>query len=165
MHSRQNASDRASGRPGQSLQPVAKIAASSLHLGIPKPIVRAWANALHQMQRAFCVRGTVGPPLVTSTGFAEGCGLSCSAMLLCNIALSRWLQIRFPSVRLWSYLDSLELTATSMDATQGLSLMTQFCDLLDLQLDQGKPFSGLMTPVKEQMRAQRTFHSSAQPVT
>ena len=124
-----------------NLLPRLPLLAIGLHLGIPKPIIRAWANALRQMQRAFCVRGTVGPSMVTSTGFAEGCGLSCSAMLLCNIALSRWLKIRFPSVRLWSYVDNLELTATSMsDAIQGLSLMTHFCELLDLQLDHEKTF-------------------------
>ena len=62
-------------------------------------------------------------------------------MLLCNIALSRWLYIRFPSVKLWSYVDNLELTGTSIaDVNQGLQLMTQFCDLLDLQLDEAETY-------------------------
>ena len=124
-----------------NLLPRLPLLAIGVHLGLPKPIVRAWANALHQMVRAFSIRGTIGPPLRSSTGFAEGCGLSCSAMLLCNIALSRWLQIRYPAVRLWSYVDNLELTAsTTQDARIGLGFMTQFCDLLDLQLDQGKTY-------------------------
>ena len=124
-----------------NLLPRLPLLAIGLHLGLPRPIIRAWAQALHQMERAFSVRGTIGPPLRSTTGFAEGCGLSCSAMLICNIALSRWLYIRCPSVRLWSYVDNLELTATTLaDATQGLDLMTQFCSLLDLQLDDAKTY-------------------------
>ena len=62
-------------------------------------------------------------------------------MLLCNIALSKWLYFRYPSVKLWSYVDNLELTASSIhEAERGLQLMTQFCDLLDLQLDEAKTF-------------------------
>ena len=101
----------------------------------------AHANALRQMERAFSIRGTICPPLTSSTGFAEGCGLSCSAMLMCNIALSRWIRIRYQHVRLWSYVDNLEITASSAeDAQIGLGYMTQFCDLLDLQLDQAKTY-------------------------
>ena len=115
--------------------------AIGLRLGKARPIIQAWANALHQMERAFSVHGTIGPPLTTTTGFAEGCGLSCAAMLLCNIALSRWLYIRFPSVKLWSYVDNLELRGNSIaDVHQGLQLMTQFCHLLDLQLDEAKTY-------------------------
>ena len=124
-----------------NLLPRLPLLAIGLHLGIAKPIIHAWANALHQMERAFSVRGTIGPPLTTTTGFAEGCGLSCAAMLLCNIALSRWLHIRFPSIRLWSYVDNLELTGkTISEVHQGLRLMTQFCNLLDLQLDEAKTY-------------------------
>ena len=124
-----------------NLLPRMPLLAIGVHLGLPRPIVRAWAQALHQMERAFSVRGTIGPPIRSSTGFAEGCGLSCSAMLICNVALSRWLYFRCPSVRLWSYVDNLELTASTMaDVQQGLDLMTQFCALLDLQLDDAKTY-------------------------
>ena len=124
-----------------NLLPRIPLLAIGLHLGIPKPIIRAWANALRQLTRAFSVRGTIGPMLSSTTGFAEGCGLSCSAMLICNIALARWLRIRFPSVRMWSYVDNLELTAPStQEAAQGLTLMTQFCDLMDLQIDTAKTY-------------------------
>lgn len=62
-------------------------------------------------------------------------------MLLCNITLARWLYFRFPSVKLWSYVDNLELTANTIaDAEQGLELMTQFCHLMDLQLDAAKTY-------------------------
>ena len=115
-----------------NMLPRIPLLAIGLHLGIPRQIIRAWSQALSQLTRAFSVRGTIGPKLTSSTGFAEGCGLSCSAMLLCNITLARWMRLRLPSVRL----DNLELTArTIFDAEAGLHLMTQFCDLLDLQLD------------------------------
>ena len=40
-----------------------------------------------------------------------------------------------------SYVDNLELTATSIvEAEQGLALMTQFCQLMDLQLDTAKTY-------------------------
>lgn len=91
----------------RNLLPRMPLLAIGLYLGIPHPIIRAWTSALTQLSRAFCVRGTIGPPLTSSTGFAEGCGLSCSAMLLCNITLAKCLGIRYPSVRLWSYVDNL----------------------------------------------------------
>ena len=124
-----------------NLLPRIPLLAIGLHLGLPLPIIRAWNAALGQMTRAFSVRGTIGPQLSSTTGFAEGCGLSCTAMLLCNITLTRWLRIRHPSVRLWSYVDNLELTAPDIStAEQGLSLMTTFCELLDLQIDQAKTY-------------------------
>lgn len=124
-----------------NLLPRIPLLAIGLHLGLPKPVIRAWTAALGQMTRASSVRGTIGPKLSSSTGFAEGCGLSCAAMLLCNITLTRWLRLRHPSVRLWSYVDNLELTAPDINtAEQGLRLMTSFCDLLDLQIDQAKTY-------------------------
>ena len=147
-----------------NLLPRLPLLAIGVHLGLPKPIVRAWANALKQMARSFSIRGTIGPPLQSSTGFAEGCGMSCSAMLLCNIALSRWIQIRYPPVRLWSYVDNLEITAGNMaDARIGLGYMTQFCELMDLQLDSGKTYfwSNDAAERKQARLAEQPLESSA----
>lgn len=51
------------------------------HLGIHDGIIKAWMSGLAQMTRRFSIRGGVGPPLKSSTGFAEGCGLSVVAMV------------------------------------------------------------------------------------
>ena len=112
-----------------------------LHLGAPSPIVAAWRQALQQMTRRFSIRGSVGPALSSSTGFAEGCGLSVVAMLVSNIALAAWMQHRSPACTLWTFVDNIELTSPDVQATvSGLEQVTRFTELMDIQLDPGKTF-------------------------
>ena len=112
-----------------------------LHLGVPEPIIQAWRNALGSMTRRFSIRGSVGPAIGSSTGFAEGCGLSVVAMLVCNIALDAWVHLRAPTCTLWTFVDNLELTSPNVQETvHGLEQVTRFTQLLDIQLDPTKTF-------------------------
>ena len=112
-----------------------------LHLGAPPQVITAWRQALQQMTRRFSIRGSVGPPLSSSTGFAEGCGLSVVAMLVSNIALAAWVQHRAPTCTLWTLVDNLELTSPAVtDTVLGLEQITKFTELLDIQLDPHKTF-------------------------
>ena len=65
-------------------------------------IMRAWGHALVSMERRFKLHNGVGPSLLSSTGFPEGCALSVTAMLAHNLLAHFYVQLRFPSVRLWS---------------------------------------------------------------
>ncbi len=112
-----------------------------LHLGAPPQVISAWRQALQQMTRRFSIRGSVGPPLSSSTGFAEGCGLSVVAMLVSNIALAAWVQHRAPTCTLWTFVDNLQLTSPVVtDTVSGLEQITKFTELLDIQLDPNKTF-------------------------
>ena len=51
------------------------IIQASLILGIAPQIVRAWSKSLVSLERRFAIRGSVGEPLKSSTGLAEGCAM------------------------------------------------------------------------------------------
>ena len=112
---------------------------AAIQLGVPACIVKPWVGMLTQLQRHFIVRNAYGPGLTSVTGFAEGCGLSVAAMLLCNIILHRYMRIAEPSVRLWSYVDNWEILGVTTDDVQGaLVRLEGFASLMDLSLDQSK---------------------------
>lgn len=111
------------------------------HLGIHNGIIRGWASALTQMTRRFSIRGGIGPPLKSSTGFAEGCGLSVVAMVASNVLTSQWLLHKVPSCDLWTYVDNIELTSPSAETTlEALENLTKFTEILDLEIDAAKTF-------------------------
>lgn len=112
---------------------------AAIRLGIPACIVKPWVGMLTQLQRHFIVRNAYGPGLTSVTGFAEGCGLSVAAMLLCNIVLHRYMSLAEPSVRLWSYVDNWEIVGSTAPAVQhALVRLEAFASLMDLSLDQSK---------------------------
>ena len=51
----------------------------ALKCGVDFGIVQAWAGFLGGMQRRFVVRNSLGPPVSSTCGVPEGCGLSCLA--------------------------------------------------------------------------------------
>lgn len=102
-----------------------------LHLGAPPQIITAWRSALKQMTRRFSIRCSIGPAITSTTGFAEGCGLSVVAMLVSNIALAAWVRQKAPTCTLWTFVDKLELTSPNVaDTIAGLAQVTQFTQLL-----------------------------------
>ena len=111
------------------------------HLGIHRGIIQAWASGLTQMVRRFSIRGGVGPPIRSTTGFAEGCGMSVVAMVASNVLTSQWLTHKVPNCSLWTYVDNIELTAPDAPTTlEALENFTKFTELLDLEVDADKTF-------------------------
>lgn len=111
------------------------------HLGIPTGTLRAWGMALCQMQRRFVIRGSVGPALTSTTGCAEGCGLSVVGMLAINILVDFWVTIKLPQTTLWSYVDNLEVTTSKAeDSILALQTLSDILTALDLGLDKDKTF-------------------------
>ena len=112
---------------------------AAIRLGVPACIIKPWVGMLTQLQRHFIVRNAYGPGLTSVTGFAEGCGLSVAAMLLCNLVLHRYMSLAEPSVRLWSYVDNWEITGEMVeDVQKALQRLEDFAALMDLSLDQSK---------------------------
>ena len=111
------------------------------HLGIPAGTLRAWGLALCQMQRRFVIRGSVGPALTSTTGCAEGCGLSVVGMLAINILVDFWVTVKLPQITLWSYVDNLEVTTPKAeDSIAALQTLSDILQALDLDLDKEKTF-------------------------
>ena len=79
------------------------------HMGIPGNVLVAWAGALSQMQRHFLLRGSLTKGVLSVTGFPEGCGLSCVAMLLLDTVFHAWHVAYFPLCTPLSYVDDWQL--------------------------------------------------------
>ena len=72
--------------------PRAPVYEAAIRLGISGRILKGWLSAVTLMKRRFVVRHACGPPHTSSTGFPEGCSLSCVAMALvdlCSIRVCR----------------------------------------------------------------------------
>ena len=111
------------------------------HLGMPQQIVGAWSRALASMQRRFHIRGSTGPAIFSSTGFAEGCPLSVVAMVAANCVISKWIDLKTPQVNLWTFVDNIEVTAEEpTDVLQGCEALHTICGAMDLTLDASKSF-------------------------
>ena len=83
------------------------------------------------------VRRTCGPPLTSSTGFAEGCPLSCVAMCVVGHMWHRWQALHMPRCLPLSYVDNLELiSADTADLLSGISALRSFCSALDVSIDE-----------------------------
>ena len=111
------------------------------HLGLPSEVIIPWKQCLAQIERRFQVRGAIGRPIDSSTGFPEGDAMSVVAMAICNVACEVFMLHRLPRVQTWSYVDNLETLAhRTVDAIQSLEVLSQFCALMDLQIDFDKSY-------------------------
>ena len=111
------------------------------HIGISPKVIRPWAAALTSVQRRFKIRGGVGPAVMSICGFPEGDPLSIIAMAIANLTLDKWISCRFPRIQTWTYVDNIETVCQDGDqAIQSLHALENFCEALDLQVDQTKTF-------------------------
>ena len=116
---------------------------SCLLLGLPVTIVRAWAAAVGSMGRRFPLRESLSDPVFSCTGFAEGDGLSCLAMIIIDLLLHRWIESTQPSpqARVLSYVDDLQLVTYDPSALDSvLDSLKTFSKAADLLLDNRKTF-------------------------
>ena len=115
-------------------------------LGVAPPILVAWSQALVHLERRFTIHQCVGPPLKSSSGFAEGCGLSVVAMLGANMVVHSYMLRRYPQVMLWTYVDNWEVTGPSASevdsAMEGLHNITE---ALDMRIDSSKSYTWSVT--------------------
>eukprot|EP00435_Cladocopium_sp_Y103_P017092 s2103_g4.t1 len=111
------------------------------HFQVAPEILRAWSSALVHMRRRFKLRNCVGPPIPSTTGFAEGCGLSVCAMLAVNLVAHRWMSIKHATTQLWSFVDNLELTCPGARAAKiSLDALMQFTQVMDVKVDLSKTY-------------------------
>ena len=121
--------------------PTYALLATTAHLAVPRELLRAWRKALISLERRFLCRGCVGPGLMSSTGFAEGCGLSVAAMLVVNLVCHAWVNQRGPSCTLWSYVDNWDVIGKNQaDTLASMHHVQEFADSLDLLIDHKKTY-------------------------
>ncbi len=123
----------------------------AIRLGVPNRILRPWLHMLTGLERHFFVRNACGPGVKSCTGFAEGCGLSVAAMMMCNILVHSKMALLHPSVHMWSYVDNWELYGKEVDdIVQALNSLEQTCIELDLALDRAKTCTWALDGVSRQ---------------
>ena len=111
------------------------------HFGIATEILKGWSSAQFQMKRRFKLRSSVGPALGSVTGFPEGCALSVTSMIAVNITAHRWLQLKYSSTTLFSYVDNLELLSPqALEALASLRELVNFTEVLDVEIDFKKTY-------------------------
>ena len=124
-------------------------------VGTPNAVTTAWAGALATMKRHFKVRESYSDGFLTSTGLAEGCGLSVFGMLLVDHLFACWMRAQCPAIRTLSYVDDWQTFSWDPAyAVNQLQLVEQFAGHLDLTIDRRKTFGWSTDPeVRQQLRA------------
>ena len=130
-----------------NLLPRSPIMAALAALGVSPNILRAWNRALFQMHRRFKIRGSVGPPVGSCTGFAEGDALSVTAMLAANLICHQWVARKCATATLWSYVDNIEITSASAKITEEcLEQLQKFAEVMDVEIDTNKTYLWSIDP-------------------
>ena len=130
-----------------NLLPRYPVMAIMEHLNVPHQILHAWHSSINQLHRRFKIRGAVGPPERSCTGFAEGDALSVTAMLAVNLVAHSWIKHKCQLSNLWSYVDNLEVTCEDAATTmQCLNELDHFTKILDVEIDQEKTYVWSVDP-------------------
>ena len=117
------------------------IICMALHAGASFQTLMGWSGGLGSMIRHFRVQSSFSPGFLTSTGLAEGCGLSCYGMLLLDHVMHHWLEAQHSRVRALSYVDNLDLlTSDPSVAIRQLDFLLEFASMADLTVDRKKTF-------------------------
>jgi len=116
------------------------------HIGFPGHVLVGWAGALSQMNRRFLLRGSLTSGIPSVTGFPEGCGLSCVAMLIIDFAFHSWQQAFFPLCTALTYVDDWQVLCSHSSMIEGAKLcLDRFVQAVDLQLDPKKTYTWSIT--------------------
>ena len=83
--------------------------------GTPPEVTTAWAGGLASMKRHFKVRESFSCRFLTSTGLAEGCGLSVYGMLLVDHLFHVWTSYQGAPCRSLSYVDDWHVFTWDVD--------------------------------------------------
>ncbi len=111
-------------------------------LGLPFRLLTAWSGMLGAMQRRFVVRGSYSRAVVSSCGYAEGCGLSCLAMMIIDHAFATWMKALCPETIPLTFVDNWELISTeAAQISMAKEAVLRFARLLDLTVDNSKTFT------------------------
>ena len=110
-------------------------------LGIPGRLLNPWKRFLQTFTRRFEIRGTVGPPMASTSGFPEGCPLSIVAMLCVNWSYHIYMKAFAPGVTAYSFVDNL--TLASLDpalVARAFFALRCICQLFGLSTDDSKTY-------------------------
>jgi len=114
---------------------------SAIALGFPQELLVGWAGAMGGLVRRFQIRNHLSHAIQSTTGFPEGCALSCLAMMLMDCLFHKWFDSSFAMSQPISYVDDLQvLTHVPSQIPQMMEHLLEFARLVDLKVDRRKTF-------------------------
>ena len=119
-------------------EPIRKLA---IQLGFDPKVIALWFSFLSAMKRRFMVAGQVGEALQSTSGFPEGCGLSCVAMGIANLSYHAYMARYTVRLTELSYVDNLAHLAEDVVELQNGIMATQaWAKMWGFQLDEAKSY-------------------------
>ena len=123
------------------------VAESLAIMGIPFKVLHGWFGAVSSMQRCFQVKSMLGPLHSSTTGFAEGDGMSVVGMVAVDVLLDCWLAAQNPLACTLTYVDDWQVvTSDSTRIGALLDTLIQFTSLMDLEIDRAKTYVWSLCP-------------------
>lgn len=124
-------------------------------LNVAEPVLLAWSTALVALERRFQIHQSMGPPILSSSGFAEGDALSVTAMLAANLVVHQYMVHRYPRTMLWTFVDNWEITGPSAShVSQALEGLHKVCTIMDMKIDAKKSFAwSIQTEERKTLRS------------
>eukprot|EP00435_Cladocopium_sp_Y103_P015513 s1799_g3.t2 len=130
-------------------------------LGVPDWFLSSWQAHLSDFRRFFVVRRCTSDPILSATGFPEGCPLACTAMAALDFFWHWAIKLRVPRALPVSFVDNLELVCDRLcDLYAAAETQEHFCTLLDLDLDLPRLFAWSSTPTGRQALKQKGYRVS-----
>ena len=107
--------------------------------GLPETLVRPWLSAITGLKRRFKVRGSVGPAILSNSGFPEGDPLSCVAMCVANMAFHAHMSKTNMPSRTLTFVDNYESTSPTCEGlVEAHASLMEFSRLWDMPVDTAK---------------------------
>ena len=124
-------------------------------VGVSNRIIVPWNKFISKVQRRFDVRGCLSEPLVSTSGYPEGCPMSILGMILANWAHHQYQAVFSPNVNTYSFVDNLTLTSRSCEElVHGFVTTSTFYKMWGLEIDDSKTFVWATTSeARQQLKA------------
>ena len=108
-------------------------------VGVPFPVLTAWAGALASMPRRFQIHGCFSEPAFSTCGLPEGCALSCLGMMVVDMMFHAWMLHFLPLCQPLSYVDDWQvLVSDPAFMLPAYQCLERFVDAMDMYLDHRK---------------------------
>ena len=115
-------------------------------MGMSRKVLAVWKFFLDNMTRRFMLSNQIGPALASTSGFPEGCGMSCVAMALTNVVFHKYMDA-YSRITSLSFVDNLELVGRSVQSVhEGVLTMEAWASMWMLKLDASKCYAWASSP-------------------
>ena len=132
---------------------------TALHtMQCPDSIIRGWGGFVNAQTRSFKVRGSLGAPIQSTSGYPEGCALSVGAMAIIDILLDNWMTSMFPKLRCLTYIDDWQLVHEHIHRHPDVvARLNAFVDAVAMKLDSKKTYVWATQSTERSELRQGTF--------